>query len=290
MLPPPATELTDPAEPTRRTDSVPGLTIATFNLRLNLDEWERRAPLAVEQLARVHPHFIALQEVWLPIAQARWLAGELNARLAAHVELGAYSTFEVPKWGEGGGKEAVAVLSRLPVVGTGHVEMPGGRVAALVRATWRGKGVEVVSTHLHHGPVEVADGMRRSQLRTLFGWLDKRLEEPHSQADVPAVTVLTGDFNTTPDSAAIALLRSRYQSAYLTANGREPEWTYGTAIAMRNDMAHHGRTFRSTLDYIFVTPGVPVRSARIICNEPHPEDPDLTPSDHLGVMAELVVP
>jgi endonuclease/exonuclease/phosphatase family metal-dependent hydrolase len=287
--PPSATELTGPAEPLRRPGPPQALSVATFNLRLNLDNWEARAPLAVEQLARVRPHFIALQEVWLPIAQAHWLAGELNARLAAHVELGAYTTFEAAKWGEGGGKEAVAVLSRLPVEATGHVELPGGRVAALVRATWRGKSVEVVSTHLHHGPVEVADGMRRSQLRTLFGWLDKRLEEPHAQADVPAVTVLTGDFNTTPDSAAVALLRTRYQSAYLVANGREPEWTYGTAIAMRNDLAHHGRTFRSTLDYIFTTPGVPVRSARIICNEPHPEDPDLTPSDHLGVMAELEV-
>jgi hypothetical protein len=76
-----------------------GLTVATFNLRHDADEWERRAPLIVAELGSLKPHVIALQEICLPIGQARWLAGALNGRQGAGEQ--PYECVERRQWPAG---------------------------------------------------------------------------------------------------------------------------------------------------------------------------------------------
>src|SRR5262245_17862689 len=120
------------------------LTILTLNLRHKEDDWLARAPLIADELALLRPHLIALQEVWLPIGQARWLARELNTRLAAQGK-GSYICVERSKWGQEQGREGVAILSRLPLLSSDGVDLPGGgRVALAARASWDARAVELV--------------------------------------------------------------------------------------------------------------------------------------------------
>lgn len=262
-----------------------GLSVATFNLRHNADDWERRAPLCVEGLAALHPHLIALQEVWVPIRQAQWLSEKLNE----HLDLASpqkYVVVERPKWGFEEQKESVAILSRLPILESHGVDLPGGRVAISTVVPWKNARIEFISVHLHFGPPDSAHGVRRSQIRHLESWLEGRYAKEAVKGPAP-LPIIAGDFNDAPESPAIALMTERYKSAYAAANAEEPPWTYGTPLAERNDRARGVGPFHTTLDYIFVPQSMEVRSAKVFCDKPSPADPDLYPSDHIGVLAEV---
>lgn len=265
------------------------LVVSTLNLRHNADEWERRAPLCAEGLLETRPHLIALQEVWRPLRQAQWLAEVLNDGL----KLGPgerYHIVERPKWGFDEHRESVAVLSRLPILFSDGVDLPGGRVAVSTIVEWAQLRVEFVSVHLHFGPPDAADGIRRSQIRAMEAWLDKHAEHAVSLGAPRPRCIVAGDFNATPDKEAVALMRERYRSAFQVVHGKEPEWTFGTPIADRFFLAKGLPVFRGTLDYIFVDPELEVSSASLFCDKPAKDDPLLFASDHLGLLAEIDLP
>lgn len=262
------------------------LSVATFNLRHNADEWERRAPLVVADLALHRPHLVALQEVWISIRQAEWLAEQLNARLLGE-DTGAYQAVQRAKWGVEGGLESVAVLTRLGAESTAGVDLPDGRVAVSVTVPWNGTRVEFVSIHLHWGEME---GHRRMQIRALNEWLQARHEVERRAGLRPPLTIIAGDFNTTPQGEAVQMMRARWRSAYEAVHGAEPDWTFGTALADANNRRIGVPLFRGTLDYIFVPPEVRVTDALLFCDKPSPDAPDVCASDHLGVLAKLDLP
>lgn len=257
------------------------LRVATLNLRHNADEWEKRAPLIVEDLVRTKPHLIALQEVWLPERQDLWLCEQLNQRLALTPREAFHATHR-PKWGFDEHREGVSIIGRLPLVATSGVDLPGGRVAVSMDARWGRRVVRLVSVHLHFGPPDAADGIRRNQLRGMFAWLD--------ELDPNEATMIGGDFNATPDSAAAVWMYQRgWRSAYATVHRHEPEWTYGTPLADRNNRARGAELFRGTLDYVFVPEPIRVRGAELFCADPSPDVPETYPSDHVGVLADLII-
>jgi endonuclease/exonuclease/phosphatase family metal-dependent hydrolase len=261
-----------------------GLTVVTFNLRHDADEWVRRAPLILDALDALKPHLIALQEVCLPIGQARWLASALNGRPGAGER--PYRCVERRQWPAGmmPDERGVAILCRLPIISSESIDLPhGGRVALAVRAAWQDGVIRFVCTHLHHEAPD--DAVRRAQVGAIHAWLDERAPEP--AGDAPALTVLAGDFNATPDTGAARDLYARWRSAYAAANGAEPDWTYGTPLADRNNHARGRDPWRGTLDYIFVPPAATVLASRLVCNRPAPDDPALYPSDHVGIWAEI---
>lgn len=264
------------------------LRVATLNLRHNADDWKKRAPMIVEELHRDRAHLIALQEVWLPIEQGAWLANELNL-LAPDGEEAPYVWVQRPKWGIEGGIESVGVLSRLPVLEADGVDLPGGRVASSVLVKWRGTPIHFVSLHLHYGPPDASDGIRRSQIRGMHAWLTRR-DEARPFDEPRPLTIIAGDLNATPEMNATLLMREQWRSVFERLHGEEPDWTFGTPLADRWSRAQGFETRRSTLDYIFVSPELEPASARLFCTEPSREDPTLYPSDHLGLYAELVVP
>jgi endonuclease/exonuclease/phosphatase family metal-dependent hydrolase len=261
-----------------------GLTVATFNLRHDADEWVRRAPLIVAELGSLKPHMIALQEICLPIGQARWLAGALNGQQGAGEQ--PYECVERRQWPAGTmpDERGVAILCRLPIIAGEGVDLPhGGRVALAVCAAWQDCMIRFVCTHLHHEAPD--DAVRREEVRAMHDWLDERAPEP--TGDEPTLTGLAGDFNATPETGAGRDHSARWRSAYAAANGAEPEWTYGTPLADRNNQARGRDPWRGTLDYIFVPPAATVLASRLVCNRPAPDDPALYPSDHVGVWAEI---
>lgn len=264
-----------------RSKTEASITVATLNLLNDLTQWPDRAPLVVDELRRLQPDLIALQEVALPANNAQWLADQV----------GGYSIYLSPKAGKHGRREALAILSRLPV--ESHETLPlgrQGRVAQRVivrhdQAPW-----EFVNTHLYWSLFD--DATRLEQVQRLLAWLP---------SDRP--TIVCGDFNAQPHYAAIAAVRRRFDSAHVVANGREPDYTCPTPLhrgpgahqAARRTALHLGgmlfrrsaEPWRGTLDYIFIDRAVQVRHCRVAFHQPAPHNPRLYPSDHLGLTATL---
>jgi endonuclease/exonuclease/phosphatase family metal-dependent hydrolase len=115
--------------------------------------------------------------------------------------------------------------------------------------------------------------------------------------------IVCGDFNATPRSRSISLIRQTFQSAHQVRNGREPDFTCPTRLisggkVRRKVTSRLFRLFsiypsdlwRGTLDYIFVSPEIQVLECGVILERPSASDPTLYASDHLGMAATLEIP
>lgn len=248
------------------------LKIATFNLHLTLDRWLQRRSLVVEQLLDVSADIIALQEVAVPIRQARWLMRQLNARAAQ--DKPPYRIVNSRRPGIYFA-EGIAILSRLPILSSDKLNLGLGRVA--LRANIElpsGETIDVVNVHLYsHSTGWQA---REEQVVRLAAWLDL--------GGVVTRRILLGSFRANPDELAIEKIKLvyGYQSAYEQVHGHEPLATWPTTL----------RTYRTDVgkcdDYLFVSRHVKaVVSAEIVCADSAENDPTLYPSDHVGLAAVI---
>jgi endonuclease/exonuclease/phosphatase family metal-dependent hydrolase len=259
--------------------------VLTLNILNDLSRWEERKLLLVKGLQELGPDLIGLQEVTWPLdySNAHWLADQL----------GGYTVTICPKTGASRDKEGLAILSRLPVEGRETLDLrTQNRAAQYIRIGVDGRPVVFVNGHYYWRPGETAE--RTKQIRFLLTWLQVLPPE--------TAVIVCGDFNGTPDSEAIVLMRQHYASAYAVRHGREPEFTCPTPLSrpkgkLRDvalfllNLAVNGtlQPWRGTLDYIFVNDQVRVLSCDVVLNCPAPHDPTLYPSDHFGLMATLEV-
>lgn len=109
-----------------------------------------------------------------------------------------------------------------------------------------------------------------------------------------------------PTRKSIQLLRARFISAYATANGREPEFTFPSPLHRGPGLRHSARSallkavglaqqrrnapLRVTDDYIFVDPVIHIQECRIAFHRSDEQNQRVYPSDHLGLMAKLELP
>lgn len=259
---------------------MPTLTVVTINILRELKRWPERRALLAQGLAEQNADLIAVQEVALPENTAQWLANTL----------GGYQVWLCPKTGARARREAIAILSRLPVEGHTTLDLrTQWRVAHYVRVDLAGRPLLFCNGHYYWKPLESAQRVR--QVRLLLDWLGALPEA------LPLIAV--GDFNGTPESRALQLMRTRFASAYAAVHGREPDWTCPTPLGY-SGWAHWVKSFllslmtnhqlklwRGTLDYIFVNSHIRVNDGRVILNQPAPDDPTLYPSDHVGLAATL---
>lgn len=150
----------------------------------------------------------------------------------------------------------------------------------------------MVNTHLYWPPG--AHAARVRQVERLLAWV--------GATEPGAPLIVCGDFNATPGSRAIALMRQSFASAHEAVHGHEPEFTCPTPLLvggrvrgavsrglMRLFTNRPGASWRGTLDYIFVGPGVQALECGIILDRPSPDDSTLYASDHLGLAATLEI-
>ena len=79
-------------------------------------------------------------------------------------------------------------------------------------------------------------------------------------------------------------MKQAYRSAYVVTNGREPIATFPTALVQSSN------DWTGCLDYIFLSNAINgVKSAKIFCDKPSAEDDTLYPSDHVGLIAKLII-
>jgi endonuclease/exonuclease/phosphatase family metal-dependent hydrolase len=173
---------------------------------------------------------------------------------------------------------SLVVKAPLEATEVERLDLGLARSAHRARVTLAGGAtVRIVVTHLHH---EVDGAAQRdTQTTTLLAWLDG--------AAATDATVVVGDFNADPREPTYARMRDAgFRSAFADANGAEPAVTWPSGLqapAMDTDGDP------DCLDYVWVRGAVRVVDARLAFDRPHPEDPTLYPSDHLGISAHLEI-
>ncbi|MBW3651644.1 MAG: endonuclease/exonuclease/phosphatase family protein [Actinobacteria bacterium] len=249
--------------------SSPRLRIATLNVRNTADRWRQRRELLVAQLVELRPDVIGVQELRRRPSQVRWITRRLNQSLS--LDEPPYRYHSTGKAGLWGLWEGIALLSRLPIVARGSLDLGGEhRVANWVRVRLvDGTLLEVHNSHLSSRE----ERLRDEQARLIIDHLTTRGETP---------TLLVGDLNAGPASSTLRVLGERFRSAYALVNGEEPRKTWPTAL--RPDVTH-GRV----IDYILVDDHLEVVDAWLTFDRPASSDPTLFPSDHVGIAATVRV-
>lgn len=244
-------------------------TVATLNLFNRMGEWERRAPLVIDQMEALSPDVIGFQEIDLNFDQGMWIVRQINQRLPKEDH---YRIRHAASPGKLASVHGIATMSRLDA--TEHVVidlMTYERVAQRHIFETSGGQFALVNLHLHHPPEDTA--ARVEQLKYLLAWLDR-----DSRA-LP--TIVLGDFNSYVEEPAVALMKSRFRSAHETVHGKEPDKTWTTPVNTYDNSPD------GTLDYIYASEQFKIADAGLAFNTPSPDDPDLYPSDHLGLYARL---
>jgi endonuclease/exonuclease/phosphatase family metal-dependent hydrolase len=245
--------------------------VATLNLFHKMGRWDERFPLLLDQLTALQPDVIGLQEVNLATNQGVSICRLANDHLT---DSPPYEIYHMARPRRSAHVEALAVMSRLPIEaheGLDYLLQENAAQRLRLRLP-DGAALNFYNTHLHYPPAATED--RLTQATRLLAWIDTW--------QGAAATVVVGDFNAYADEPTVALMKSRFASAHETAHGREPEMTWPTPVNTW-DPSPPG-----CLDYIFVD-GARVLEAGLAFNNPHPDDENLFPSDHLGVMAKVDV-
>jgi endonuclease/exonuclease/phosphatase family metal-dependent hydrolase len=258
------------------------ITVATLNLRNRADRWSERRHLVVNQILDAAPDLISLQEIARPIRQGQWLRNQINMRLSGSTKR-PYHLLQRRKHDlVKGYYEGIGILTRLPVRYHDSVALGyGGRVALRANVELPDRQTfDFVATHLHH--VAVEQEARLEQVMRLMGWLRQRRHIPRQ--------IVAGDFNELPQGPAIARMKQGFESAYERVYGREPLATFPTALTLPPDPTYFDeQAWAGCLDYIFVRPMVTVTAVALFCHQPADHDDTLYPSDHVGLLATVVL-
>jgi endonuclease/exonuclease/phosphatase family metal-dependent hydrolase len=260
--------------------------VVTLNLWGEQPPLERRMQLCIERLGALAPDVVALQEV----RQKPDLPNQAET-LARALGLG-YSYAPATPWG--GGDEGLALLSRLPIVGSAHRELPHAtdkerRILLWAELETPAGPLFVFTTHLNY---RLTDGQKREDQIVAAEALVAACASP-----LPKIWM--GDFNAEPDSDEIRWLRGlrsidgrrvRYQDAFARRHPGEAGHTWAAANRYTARLGWLEPDRR--IDYIFVSAmsmdgrGT-VHDCRIVLDQPDAEGE--RPSDHYGLYAEVQV-
>ncbi|WP_295380589.1 endonuclease/exonuclease/phosphatase family protein [uncultured Stenotrophomonas sp.] len=244
-----------------------GMSMVTFNLHHDREDWPSRRRSIVAELKRLQPDAIALQEVIQRRTlrnQAQWLASQLG-----------YTYLFVSTDPVGAPKRyGNALLTRRPVLARNdHLLLPldDYRTVAHLRIDVDGRPVNVYATHLNERSDESGQRVRRTQVEDLLRFI--------TATSAAAPVVIAGDFNALVDAGDLSELRSHYGDSYGSVH-------VNTALAGVSTLNRHYYQAPSRIDHIFFQQDEMVaREARILFDQP--DDSGRWASDHYGVWTRL---
>lgn len=263
--------------------SFASLRVLTLNLWNRGGPWPERLSLIRDELARLEPDVVGLQEVI-----------ELGGETQAH-EVAA-GLFEHVAWGKGhdvapGVGFGNAVLSRWPLARTEVRPLPHGdgpeRRSVLYAEVSSPRGaLPIFVTHLNW---KLHEGVVRERQVLALDRVAAELAPPDA---LPAI--LMGDLNAVPESAELRFLlglgsldgRSTHWADCFGERGEGPGYTFDR---VGNAYAAQGRERPRRIDYVLVRGpdelgrGQPL-TARVALTEPRD---GVFASDHFGVLAEV---
>ncbi len=243
------------------------LTMVTFNLHHDRDEWMERRRTILAELQRLQPDAIALQEVIEKPGvrnQAEWLAKGLG-----------YHYLFVSTDPPGASKRyGNAVLTRRPVLARNeHLLQPldDYRTVGHLRIEIGGRPVNVYATHFNERSDENGQRIRRRQVEDLLRFI--------AATSAGAPVVIAGDFNALVDAGDLSALRSRYGDSYGSVHVNNDLSTVST-------LNRHYYQAPSRIDHIFFQQDeMLAREARLLFDEP--DGDGRWASDHYGVWTRL---
>ena len=258
------------------------LKVMTINLRHNKDFWEERFPLIADEIVRLKPDLIGLQEMKIDIEQSKTLLAMIEQRGGAdgykyakyeHVKTGGYMI-----QGEG-----VSIFSRFPIEKKGYADLKEGRPAVFTRVNVAdGLTVDFYNTHLHN---QGGDEVRLAQAKILVEYMNK------NYAGFPAF--LTGDMNSNDATGTIAyFIANSLIDSYRAFHGAETAAAGNTSpVIISKDNAQ--QDFANRIDYVFVKPPAGWQDRikivdSVVCFKNYDAN-GLYPSDHLGVMTTFEI-
>jgi endonuclease/exonuclease/phosphatase family metal-dependent hydrolase len=250
--------------------------VMTMNVRHDADQWERRFPLIADEIVRLDPDLIGMQEVELRDDQADRLNELIAQRGHARYQVFAKMRSGIVGFFTG---EGVAVLSRWPIIDKREQAMEDARVSLRARVKHpSGAEIDVVATHLHHLAGAEADQMRLRQAKVTA---DLANREAGCRP-----TFLVGDMNSVDSSEAIAHFASGgFVDSYRAVHGDRTSPAGRTAMITLQEGAFEQAPKRR-IDYVFGRSSGP-RTVKatdsVVCFKNH-DDKGFYPSDHYGVM------
>lgn len=243
------------------------MTMVTFNLHHDREEWMERRRTILAELQRLQPDAIALQEVIEKPGvrnQAEWLAKGLG-----------YQYLFVSTDPPGASKRyGNAVLTRRPVLArTEHLLQPldDYRTVGHLRIEIGGRPVNVYATHFNERSDENGQRIRRMQVEDLLRFI--------AATSAGAPVVIAGDFNALVDAGDLSALRSRYGDSYGSVHVNNDLSTVST-------LNRHYYQAPLRIDHIFFQQDeMLAREARLLFDEP--DGDGRWASDHYGVWTRL---
>jgi endonuclease/exonuclease/phosphatase family metal-dependent hydrolase len=242
--------------------------VATLNLEQNHKCWEKRRELITAQLKDLNPDVWGLNEIHIPTQTGRWLQRRTAESLGSR-----FTLVQQSKVNEDSRTQAEGLLARYAVIEIANLDYQSYNCVALAaRFEIDARALDVYVTHLIAARVE--DAARQYQVRRLLEWIDTRDDADGS--------VVCGDFNATPDQPSIRLMLARYR----------PTQTQPTAFTPLREPGGEPThpdwpRFDRCIDYIWVSESIKIHASGLCFNQPAKENPDLWPSDHVGVWADL---
>ncbi len=241
--------------------------VLTLNLWHDKGDWPKRRALIVEEVRRLKPDLIALQEV----LQRPGLANQAEDLGRALGYRAGFVSVDPPAAERRYGNAILLAGAGSPVQERKLEPLNDYRTAAHVFAGGdaRRPGVDFYATHLHNE----RDGgaIRQRQIDSLLDFVDATARGGR--------TILAGDFNTDADAPELAALRARYADAFATAH---PDLAGDAARASTLNPAYLPA---QRIDHVFYDPsGFTVTEARIVMNQSRD---GVWPSDHFGLFVRL---
>ena len=250
------------------------LRVMTVNLRHNKDFVDERVPLLAAEIASMKPDVVGMQEVEVATDQGHTLLAAVQA-IDPSLD---YAYDEQLKHGPAAvAGEGIGVFFRGTSVGRDVLEMSDGRVALFKQVDFGdGLVVDLFDTHLTAiGASEGGDDMRAVQAQQIVAFMNAH-DDGHAE-------ILTGDMNSTPDTAAYgAYVDGGLVDAWPAVHPQAPGPT--SPVVLSHDPATV-QTFKRRIDYVFTDGRTTPTDASICFDTPAPSG--LYPTDHLGVMTTL---
>lgn len=252
------------------------LKVMTVNLRHDSDDWKRRFPLIADEIVRLDPDVIGLQEIEIADDQADALNDLIAKRGHAKYQIHQKrkSGFQGYFTGEG-----VGIMSRWKMTEKNHEDLGEMRISVRARLAHPSGGfIDMVNTHLHTGSGEEADANRLDQAKQTVNLADRN--------DDCWPTFITGDMNAGETSPAMKyIVQQGFVDSFKKVHGAETSKIGKTSSVVLKDGAFE-QSPKRRIDFVFGRAAgartvVPTASGVYFKNH---DAKGFYPSDHFGVM------